>query len=71
MECSCVIFLLGTRTFLHIILPLLGEQLMSFHLIITCVAQKKVKQSQSILDPDIKSGSLEDVFQSMAIRLTG
>jgi len=35
---------------------------MAFHLIVTCVAQKKAKQSHSILDPKISVGSLKDVF---------
>jgi hypothetical protein len=35
---------------------------MTFHLIVTCVAQKKATDSHSILDSKIKSGSLQEVF---------
>ena len=35
---------------------------MVFHLIVTCVAQKKVKKTVSILDDSIAPGSLEEVF---------
>ena len=35
---------------------------MAFHLIVTCVAQKKAKQSHSILDTTIGVGPLKDVF---------
>ena len=36
---------------------------MAFHLIVTCVSQKKSKKSHSILDQDIQQGPLRDVFQ--------
>ena len=39
---------------------------MTFHLIVTCVAQKKATDSHSILDSNIKSGSLEEVFEQWA-----
>lgn len=35
---------------------------MAFHFIVTCVSQKKTKESHSILDPQISSGSLDEVF---------
>ena len=35
---------------------------MAFHFIVTCVSQKKVKKFHSILDPEIRPGSLEEVF---------
>ncbi|MFX0097444.1 MAG: tRNA-guanine transglycosylase DpdA [Candidatus Hodarchaeota archaeon] len=35
---------------------------MAFHLITTCVSQKKAKQTESILDPEIVPGSVEHVF---------
>ena len=35
---------------------------MTLNLIITCVSQKRSKKEHSILDPDIKTGSIENVF---------
>jgi queuine/archaeosine tRNA-ribosyltransferase len=35
---------------------------MTFHLIVTCVSQKKVKKTHSIIDSSIKPGTILDVF---------
>jgi len=35
---------------------------MAFHLVITCVSQKRAKKVHSILDPVIEAGTLEYVF---------
>lgn len=42
---------------------------MAFHLIVTCVAQKTVRKSVSILDSSIDSGSLEEVFAQWQSKL--
>jgi len=43
---------------------------MAFHLIITCVSQKNSKKEHSILDPNIITGSIEDVFYQWQSTLT-
>lgn len=36
---------------------------MAFHYIITCVSQKRARKSHSILDPEIRNGTLDAVFK--------
>jgi len=43
---------------------------MAFHLIITCVSQKKSKKEHSILGPNIIPGSVENVFKQWKVVLS-